>query len=291
MSALCRLWPLVLLAALLLAGCGREPRELSEPEPGASSSVEGERREDGRRLLVYFLQDGRLAAASRVVPETAAVARRALEALLAGPSEREQAAGLSSELPRNTGLNGVRIEEGIATVDLSEELDSAGDRRSTSARIAQVVFTLTQFPSVRAVAFELDGRPVETVGAEGVPVSLPLTRADLEQLSPTILVERPAFGEQVSFPQRVTGTANTFEAVFQLELRDAGGAVLAQATVTATSGSGSRGSFDLTVAPDRSTQPGSELVLAVYELSAEDGSPIHLVETPLRVAMTGRSEG
>jgi hypothetical protein len=47
--------------------------------------------------------------------------------------------------------------------------------------------------------------------------------------------------------------------------------------VTATSGSGQRGTFAATVA-----YPGSgPAVLVGYEASAEDGSPIHRVEVPI----------
>ncbi len=39
--------------------------------------------------------------------------------------------------------------------------------RSRKARDAQVVLTLTQFPSVSKVLLRVEGRPVEAVGAVG----------------------------------------------------------------------------------------------------------------------------
>ena len=47
-------------------------------------------------------------------------------------------------------------------------------------------------------------------------------------------------------PLRVTGTANTFEATFEYELRDSAGKVVDSNFVTATSGTGTRGTFDFT---------------------------------------------
>jgi germination protein M len=91
----------------------------------------------------------------------------------------------------------------------------------------------------------------------------------------------PSPGEAVTSPMRVTGTANTFEATFNYRLEDAQGNELAKGFDTATSGSGTRGTFDFTVQfTVDSAQDGK---LLVFELSAEDGSVIHEREIPLRL--------
>ena len=69
--------------------------------------------------------------------------------------------------PGGDDLNGVEIEDGVATVDLSEEFDDGGGSAGMFMRLAQIVFTLTQFPSVTGVQFELDGDPVETFSVGG----------------------------------------------------------------------------------------------------------------------------
>ena len=84
--------------------------------------------------------------------------------------------------------------------------------------------------------------------------------------------------ETVSSPIRATGTANTFEATFQYDVVGPGGKVLATHFATATSGSGTRGTFDFTTKPFSATGDGA---LVVYELSAKDGSRIHEVRIPL----------
>ena len=63
-------------------------------------------------------------------------------------------------------------------------------------------------------------------------------------LTPAILVETPLPFEAVTAPLRVAGTANTFEATFEYDLLDPAGKVLSHDFVTATSGSGTRGTFD-----------------------------------------------
>src|SRR3990170_252090 len=89
------------------------------------------------------------------------IARAALEQLLAGPTDAEAEAGLHSEIPEGTELLDLAIEDGIATVDLSGEYDDGGGSLAMFTRLAQVVYTLTQFPTVEGVTFELDGEPVE----------------------------------------------------------------------------------------------------------------------------------
>jgi hypothetical protein len=134
-----------------------------------------------------------------------------------------------------------------------------------SARTAAVVYTLSQ----------LDPKaPVEFGGKS-------YTRADFEDVTPAILVESPLPFQAVAAPLRVTGTANTFEATFEYELLDPAGKVLSHHFVTATSGSGTRGTFGFT-APFEAPNGLGKLV--VFERSAADGSRIHQVEIPLRLA-------
>ena len=98
--------------------------------------------------------------------------------------------------------------------------------------MAQIVYTLTQFPTVRRVS--LNG-------------GSPLGRRAFEAQTPAVLVLSPLPGAEVESGFEVTGTANTFEATFNYELKDQGGRVLRKNFVTATSGSGTRGTFRFTV--------------------------------------------
>ena len=49
-------------------------------------------------------------------------------------------------------------------------------------RLAQVVYTLTQFPTVSAVRFSLDGAPVDVFSSEGIVLDHPVGRTDYEDL-------------------------------------------------------------------------------------------------------------
>lgn len=247
----------------------------SKPSETTSTTAGGET----TTIRVYFTKNEKIAAATRVIPKTQQVGAAAMKALLEGPTAEEQQAGMGSTIPEGTTFLGLTIENEIATVDLSKEYESGGGSMSMFMRLAEVVFTLTQFPSVQGVNFKLDGRPIEVLGGEGIIIDHPMTRADFEDQSPAILVESPTLGATVESPLRVTGTANVFEAVFRIELVDSQGVELLDQLVTATSGTGTRGTFDVTLQFEPTqTGPGS---LIVYVNSAKDGSKVVVDEIPL----------
>jgi germination protein M len=282
------------LAVALLAGCGGDEEEAAPPpQPPAETGAETEppaetvppetaAEQDPRVVRIYLMRGEHLGVGARGAGAGPAVGRAALEALLDGPTPDEDAAGLGTEIPEGTQLLGLSIDEdGLAVVDLSREFESGGGSLSMQARVAQVVYTLTQFPTVDRVSFRLDGEAVDAIGGEGVPGS-EVDRSDFEDVTPAILVESPTPQERVASPLRIQGTANTFEANFRVELEDADGQLLVDTFVTATSGSGERGTFDATFEFDGAS-PGTA-TLRVFEESADDGSRINVVEIPVEPA-------
>jgi germination protein M len=130
---------------------------------------------------------------------------------------------------------------------------------------AEIVYTLSQFDPAK---------PVVVAGKS-------FTRADFENVTPAILVETPLPFDEVTSPLRVAGTANTFEATFEYDLLAPDGKVLKHDFETATSGSGTRGTFDFKVPFEA---PNGLAKLVVYERSAADGSKTHVIEIPLSLA-------
>ena len=232
-------------------------------------------------LSVFFIRDEHIATVHRTVPKTQQVAAAAMAELLDGPTAEDEAVGMSTSIPEGTEYIGTTIDEGVATVDLSGEFESGGGSFSMTARLAQVVYTLTQFPTVDFVKFTLDGEPVEVFGGEGIVLERPVGRKDFEDLTPVIFVAAPAVNDTVSSPLRVRGTANTFEAAFMLQILDADGTILIEQPMMATSGTGTRGTFDETI--EFNAEPGSQITLRVFEHSARDGSEVNVVEIPLVV--------
>jgi hypothetical protein len=146
-------------------------------------------------------------------------------------------------------------------------------------RLAQVVYTLTQFPTVKAVKFELDGEPVSTFSGEGVVLDKPVGRSDYTDQLPAIFVDRPAWGGVLGNPARLVGVANVFEATFQVRILDSAGRSLAAGPVTASCGTGCWGTFDVTI--QYTVGKAGWGTLQVFEPSAKDGSRTNLTEYPV----------
>jgi len=232
-------------------------------------------------FLGSFTDNAGLAPVLREVPQTQAVGAAALNALLAGPNDAELGArpAMYTAIPAGTRFLGLRIEGGIATVNLSREFESGGGSASVLGRLAQVVYTLTQFPTVQGVRFELDGEPVEVFSGEGVVLSEPVGRDDYYDQLPTIFVNRPAWSGVLANPARIVGIANTFEATFQVRIADGAGRALARGPVMATCGTGCWGTFDVTIQYDLPTAGWG--TLQVFEFSAADGSVVNRTEYPV----------
>ncbi|MGZ4334335.1 MAG: Gmad2 immunoglobulin-like domain-containing protein, partial [Gaiellaceae bacterium] len=147
----------------------------------------------------------------------------------------------------------VTVADGTATVDLP---------KATDARVAEIVYSLTQFSTIARV---------DVAGRSG------LTRDDFASYVPPIFVETPTPGMTVPETFHVSGTASVFEATVVVQtLRD--GKVLGKQTVTASEGAPGRGTFDATV----HATPG-RLTIQAFAPSAVDGSPQHEVDVDVDV--------
>jgi hypothetical protein len=98
-----------------------------------------------------------LAQYARVVPKSPGIARLLVEALLAGPTAAEKAAGASSPFPRGSGLKSVILRDGVLTVDFSERLQNVGGSCAALAIRNAVTRTLAQLPTVKRVVITAGG--------------------------------------------------------------------------------------------------------------------------------------
>jgi len=212
--------------ALLAVGCGSTS---TATNPATTIPVSPK----PMTVTVFRVDSGLLHPTVEHVPQTTAVAAAALGAL-----------GLAAD---------VSIADGTATV----ALDNA-----TQNQAAEIVYTLTQFASVKRV---------DVGGRAG------LTRDDFASYVPPILVESPAARAKVPGTFHVSGTASVFEATLVVQLVRNGKVILKQ-SVTASEGAPGRGTFDTTV----QATPG-EVTVAAFSPSAADGTPQHEVDVPVTI--------
>jgi germination protein M len=256
---------------VIMTAAGLIVTPAATPASGASSHTV--------TLGVWLQRGAHMWLTKRTLPATPRVATAAITALLAGPSSAERAAGVSTAIPAGTRLQRISIDSGVATVSLTAQIGAGAGAPSVRMRLAELTYTVTQFPSVQAVRLQVNGRLVHFLTADGVPVPIPLQRWQFRALMPTITVWSPQIGSSVSSPALIMGTANVFEANVHVAILNAAGKVIARTVVTASCGSGCRGNYSLhlayTVPHD---MPGS---IVLSNISARTGKPVNLQRVPV----------
>ncbi|KST67645.1 GerMN domain-containing protein [Mastigocoleus testarum] len=105
------------------------------------------------------------------------VLQTAFKQLLAGPTEGTG----STTIPQGTQLLGIKVESDAVRINLSEEFTSGGGSTSMTGRLGQVIYTATSLNSKAKVYIEVNGKPLEVLGGEGLVLNQPLTRESFNQ--------------------------------------------------------------------------------------------------------------
>lgn len=238
-----RIFVIVLLCALL-AGCGGTSHRATAPTTTAVQQ---------HALELYFLSGNALTPSHVTVPDTPAIATAALQKLFAGAPQ-----GVRTAIPAGTRLESIAVSGGRATVRLSTD-------NLTHTAEGQIVYTLTQFPTITSV--------------DGGPFSAPASRADFADLTrrAAIYVSAPERDSTASSPIHASGTADVFEGSLAVDVWS-NGKRIRTLPIQATSGTGTRGTWSATIAV-----PPGPAKLVFYEPSAENGQPLHATTVELTV--------
>ncbi|BAZ43494.1 hypothetical protein NIES4102_04950 [Chondrocystis sp. NIES-4102] len=110
------------------------------------------------------------------------VLQTALETLLNSPP---QGSKYTTAIPEGTKLLGLNVDQKGIHLNLSQEFVSGGGSASMSSRLAQVIYTATSGNEANAkvakqVWLSVEGKPLTTLGQEGLIISQPITRQDLQ---------------------------------------------------------------------------------------------------------------
>jgi spore germination protein GerM len=132
-------------------------------------------------LQLYFVKstptEFYLAIEKRMVPRGKSAdetAENAMKALIEGP----KAQGLSRVLPAGTRVYSVKIEKGLATVDLSTEATKLNAGASIEAlAITAIANTLTLLPDCDRVQLLIEGKTRESLAGH-VDITKPVRRDD-----------------------------------------------------------------------------------------------------------------
>lgn len=185
----------VLTASMFLAGCGlfgQDNKESLDPPGEVTHLKEGENLEaspetettaeentDTVMRDIYLIdKNGYVVAQSLPLPQTKSIAKEALMHLVSdGPISDMLPNGFRTAIPAGTEVD-VDIQNGVATVDFSEEFTSY-DEKDEKNILESITWTLTQFDSVNSVLLKVNGYPLTEMPKGGTPISdKGLSRAD-----------------------------------------------------------------------------------------------------------------
>lgn len=199
-------WPAMAAAAALLAlgsSCGvpgggsvervgddTVPYRLLESDNPSSGASDGDTVSDLRPMLVWLVDEGRLApqptgesCGQAPVP----LVERLLVDLTAGPSDEARADGLSTAIPPDSRLTLSRIDAGTAEIEVETASTISADR--LPGAVGQIVLTVTSVPDVTSVLLVSDGEPLQVPLPGGALSAGPVTGQDYLALLPDRLQE------------------------------------------------------------------------------------------------------
>lgn len=184
------------------------------------------------QVALFFTRGGSLGVAHREMP-VSSLRYGALKALFVGPNAAEHAAGLSNVIPAGSILEGLSFVGPVAYVDANSQFFASTSASSFLLRLAEVVYTLTDFQGVDSVQFYLHGTTIPNVA--GLQTAHALTRADLAAAIDDVLVTSPAPGDDVTSPITISGVSQ-FNGAMEVQVTDATGKLLLNTINTTTVG-------------------------------------------------------
>lgn len=109
--------------------------------------------------VLFFANDDCTAVAqyTRRMPKSISAARLLVEALMAGPTAQEQAAGARGSFPQGSAVASVNLRDGVLTVDFNERLQNVGGSCRTQMIRDSVTQTLLRLPNVKRVVITAAG--------------------------------------------------------------------------------------------------------------------------------------
>ena len=195
-------------AVLGVAGCAIQPdsaprdipadlQERETPSPQAAGGVA--RGSDRIFLLAPESSEHQLRTVQR---ETGGDPETLLTELIGGPNSAEFQEGYRSSIPPTLVLRSVRVDDGVAQVDVNDAMLDLSGGDLTDA-VAQIVFTASEIPGAESVLIRVDGATQEWPNGAGAQQRGPLTTYDFIGYAESA---QPAFPVAPSPTSRPTST-------------------------------------------------------------------------------------
>lgn len=152
----------LLALGMFAAGCGGEKTKPApdENKPPVSSSPQ----ETPVKVTLYFSDSQAqmlLPEEREVIKKSESIEETAVKELIKGPTRE----GLLKTIPESTRLLSLSVEDGVAYVNFSKEIQTKhwGGSAGEGNTIYSVTNTLAQFDEIKKVQFLVEGNKVETL--------------------------------------------------------------------------------------------------------------------------------
>lgn len=129
------------LAAVIIAAAAASAPAVAQTAEGSVTRAPGIVRSTSADASVYFTRGEHFAKVTRSGTDDSSLTG-ALRELFAGPTPAELRRGIRSSIPAEAQLQGVSVDDGVVTIDVSGHF-AQGSRQSLQIRLAQVVYTAT----------------------------------------------------------------------------------------------------------------------------------------------------
>ena len=147
--------------------------KVEQPKPVTKAVV------NQKLYFVYIGEDGVVSrkVITREVEKNDSPLVTNINLLLKGPDSSEAKKGYKTLIPPGTRLLSAYVRDGVAFLNFNEEFEF--NRIGVDgylAQLMQIVYTATEFSTVKSVQFLIDGQKKEYLGSEGVWIGSPLSR-------------------------------------------------------------------------------------------------------------------
>jgi hypothetical protein len=270
---------IIIAVSLFLFGCTSN----KENKPGNSGEVSNSAKEK-MHIGVYYVkqtQEGAyLVREEHVIPQTDEALKAAVEELIMVKPKTEYA---SNVIPGDTKVLDVKVKNATATVNFSKEVLNANvGSVGEVLGIQSIVNTLTEFPDVEAVSFQVEGsaegRAKDWWGHVGL-YDQPFKRDISNVVEPAIWVTHPQPKQVIGVPILVKGSARVWNGNISVQLVDENNNILAQVHGTATQSAPLRGDFEMSIQFDPPNKGSGEL--QVFGRDPDNGLDLIKVTVPV----------
>jgi len=175
----------MLLTLFLVVGCDKD-KPSNHAAPPADKAPITEKKDAAKKdsaaktveefsIKVYYPDDKgmKLVGETRTLKPKEDKYKEAVQSLLSGTKTN----GVTTIIPAKTKLNNIEVNNGVATVDFSEDLvkNFIGGSTGEEMLVGSIVNTLTEFSEVKSVQILLDGKKVNSLAGH-IDAPVPIKR-------------------------------------------------------------------------------------------------------------------